>query len=126
MANAQAQTSQTTNPVSFFKALSDETRLKTLLLLRSEGELCVCELTEALVETQPKISRHLALLRQQGLLADRRQGVWIFYQIDSALPDWCFHVLNDALNGNRDFIEESQRRLKSMGNRPERLNQCCP
>ena len=125
MANPQVHINTNANPISFFKALSDETRLKTLLLLHAEGELCVCELTEALLESQPKISRHLALLRQQGLLSDRRQGVWIFYQIDQALPDWCFQVLTEAFNGNRALIAPSQKRLHIMGNRPERLSQCC-
>ncbi len=50
----------------FFKALADETRLRSLLLILQQGELCVCELTEALALSQPKISRHLAQLRTQG------------------------------------------------------------
>ena len=51
------------NADQFFKALSDLTRLRMLVLLSHEGELCVCELTHALDEIQPKISRHLAQLR---------------------------------------------------------------
>ena len=62
------------NPVQFYKCLSDETRLRCLLLIEQEGELCVCELTEALDEIQPKVSRHLAQLRKCELLIDRRQG----------------------------------------------------
>ena len=50
------------SPLQLFKSLSDETRLSLVLLLREKGELCVCELTSVLKETQPKISRHLALL----------------------------------------------------------------
>lgn len=49
--------------VEFFKLVADDTRLRCLLLLVQEGELCVCELMTALNESQPKISRHLALLR---------------------------------------------------------------
>ena len=48
------------HPVTFFKALADETRLKSLLLILQEQELCVCELVAALADSQPKISRHLA------------------------------------------------------------------
>ena len=48
------------NPLQLFKTLSDETRLSLVLLLREKGELCVCELTTTLRESQPKISRHLA------------------------------------------------------------------
>ena len=55
-------------PVQFYKCLADETRLKSLLLIEKEQELCVCELMAALEESQPKISRHLAQLRKCGLL----------------------------------------------------------
>ena len=68
------------DPVIFFKQLADETRLRALLLITQEEELCVCELVAALDESQPKISRHLAQLRKTGLLEDRRQGHWIFYR----------------------------------------------
>ena len=64
------------SPLQLFKSLSDETRLSLVLLLREKGELCVCELTSVLKETQPKISRHLALLRENGLLTDRREDVY--------------------------------------------------
>ena len=75
-------------PDQFFKALSDLTRLRMLVLLNCEGELCVCELTHALGEIQPKVSRHLAQLREQGVVQDRRQGQWIYYRINSGLPAW--------------------------------------
>jgi len=54
----------------FFQLLSDETRLRCLLLLQKEGELCVCELVYALDIIQPKISRHLAALRDAGIVTD--------------------------------------------------------
>ena len=63
-------------PLQLFKNLSDETRLSIILLLRESGELCVCELCNTLNESQPKISRHLAMLRESGLLLDRRAGKW--------------------------------------------------
>lgn len=62
-----------------FKALSDETRLRILALL-SAGELCVCDLVAILALPQSTVSRHLAYLRNAGLVADRRQGVWMYYQ----------------------------------------------
>lgn len=63
-----------------FKALADETRLRIMLLLQEHGELCVCDLTEALGIPQSTVSRHLASLRRAGLVADRRQGVWMYYR----------------------------------------------
>ena len=50
-------------PTTVFKCLADDTRVRTMLLITREGELCVCELTCALNESQPKVSRHLAQLR---------------------------------------------------------------
>ena len=63
-------------PIQLFKILADETRLGIVLLLSELGELCVCDLCTALDQSQPKISRHLALLRESGLLLDRKQGKW--------------------------------------------------
>ena len=59
--------------LQLFKILSDETRLGIVLLLREMGELCVCDLCTALEQSQPKTSRHLAMLRESGLLLDRKQ-----------------------------------------------------
>ena len=58
--------------VTFFKSLSDPTRLSCLLLLSAEQELCVCELVEALDAPQSLVSRHLAQLRAAGLVEDER------------------------------------------------------
>lgn len=113
------------NPVQFFKCLADETRLRSLMLIEREGELCVCELTAALGESQPKISRHLAQLRQSELLLDRRQGQWVFYRINPSLPDWARTVLNEVTRGNGAFLADSLDNLCRMGERPERIRACC-
>ncbi len=69
-----------TSMENFFTALADRTRLRLLNLMR-EGEICVCYFTAALNEPQPKISRHLAYLRQAGLVETTRLGKWIYYRI---------------------------------------------
>nr|WP_280513496.1 metalloregulator ArsR/SmtB family transcription factor [Halomonas lutea] len=109
----------------FFKCLSDETRLTLMLLVYAEGELCVCEMTHALDQSQPKISRHLAQLRACGLLADRRQGQWVFYRLMPDLPRWAREVLEATVQGAELQIRSSRQRLASMGNRPERQITCC-
>ncbi len=81
------------DPVAFFKCLSDETRLKSLLLLELKKELCVCDLMNALQQSQPKVSRHLADLRACGLVLDERQGKWVYYRINRELPAWALKVL---------------------------------
>lgn len=113
-------------PLTFYKNLAEDTRLRALLLIRSQQELCVCELTEALQESQPKISRHLAHLRKSGLLQDRRDSQWVFYSINPTVPDWCLAVLDETLAANTEWIAEDTRRLNNMGDRPERTAKCCP
>lgn len=113
------------NPVQFFKCLADETRLRSLMLIAREGELCVCELTTALGESQPKISRHLAQLRQCELLLDRRQGLWVFYRLNPALPDWAKGVVEEVTQANGSFLTDSLHNLCRMGDRPERAKACC-
>ncbi|MBI4804765.1 MAG: winged helix-turn-helix transcriptional regulator [Desulfovibrio sp.] len=69
-----------------FKALTDETRLRIVNLL-SQGELCVCDLTHALKMPQSTVSRHLAHLKNAGIVIDRRCKTWAYYRItDDALP----------------------------------------
>jgi ArsR family transcriptional regulator len=113
------------NPIQFYKCLADETRLQSLLLISHEKELCVCELTEALQVSQPKISRHLAQLRECGLLKDRRSSQWIFYSINPSLPQWAIDVIALTAQENRDFIQKNHQRLLDMGSRPDRNIQCC-
>ena len=113
------------NPVTFYKCLADETRLRCLLLIQQEQELCVCELTQAIDEIQPKVSRHLAQLRQCELLVGRRQGQWIFYRISPDLPDWAKTVLAETLKRNELFLAGNLSRLGKMGDRPVRAMACC-
>ncbi len=109
------------SPAQFFKCLSDETRLRCVALLQKQGKLCVCELTAALDLSQPKISRHLALLRQCGLLLDSREGQWVYYQINPKLPDWAFPILANALTAVEltSQFQNDLVRLHNMENRPE-------
>lgn len=112
-------------PLQFYKSLADETRLKSLILIQLEGELCVCELMAALDQIQPKISRHLALLRNDKILLDRRQGQWIYYRLNPDLPEWAKTVLSETAESNRAFIEDNYKKLCCMGDRPERAKTCC-
>jgi ArsR family transcriptional regulator len=110
---------------SFFSALSHEVRLRSLLLLQTQGELCVCELTHALGISQPMLSRHLALLREAGLVSDRRAGVWIYYAINPALPEWVQSVLATSAKGlqaQQPYSQDSAA-LHDMPNRPGA--RCC-
>jgi ArsR family transcriptional regulator, arsenate/arsenite/antimonite-responsive transcriptional repressor len=65
----------------FFQALGDTTRLRLLNLMGEQQEVCVCYFVEILGAPQPKISRHLAYLRNAGIVSSRREGKWVHYRI---------------------------------------------
>lgn len=109
---------------TFTKALSDQTRLRILLLLAGGDERCVCELTQALELAQPKISRHLAILRESNLLLDRKAGLWVYYRLNPELPAW----VRDAL-GSLRFGSEGEEPFQSDRVRlavAERQDTSCP
>lgn len=101
-------------PTEVFKSLADDTRARIALLIAGEGELCVCELTESLEESQPKISRHLSLLRSSGVLLDRRQGQWVYYRLHPELPVWVLSILQQTLAANQQWLVDDLRRLQAM------------
>jgi len=68
------------NWIVLAKAISDPSRLRILKMLE-QGELCVCQITEALSLAQSTVSKHLAQLRQAGLVCDRKQGLWVYYRL---------------------------------------------
>lgn len=98
-------------------ALADKTRLRLLNLMRDE-EVCVCFFTEVLGDSQPKISRHLAYLRNSGLVKARREGKWMHYSIVEPEEEDARKVLNDVLNWL-----ESQPELR--GEREKYKTVCC-
>lgn len=85
------------NMETFFMALADKTRLRLLNLMR-DGEICVCFFTEVLNESQPKVSRHLAYLRNAGIVEARRDGKWMHYRIAEPENDYAAQILNDTLD----------------------------
>src|SRR5215216_1577316 len=88
-------TRQLTEMETLFKALADGTRLRILGLLLS-GEVCVCHIHESLRIPQPKASRHLAYLRNAGLVDTRREGLWIHYRL-AELGDPVLQTIGDAV-----------------------------
>jgi len=104
-----------------FDAMSDPTRRRILGLLRTEGELCVCELTAALDDIQPKVSRHLSVIREAGLVKARREGTWIHYKIADRLPRWQQDVLDAMRDGAVPELAADRDRLKKMSGRPARM-----
>ena len=97
-----------------FKALSDESRLRILGIVLRAGELCVCDIERVMGFTQTKVSRHLAYLKNAGLLADRRQGLWMLYRIAEPRTDEDRQVIEcvRSLVGASPVAREDVRRLE--------------
>jgi len=93
-----------------FHALSDETRLAVLELLRG-GERCVCELQDALDAAQSRLSFHLKVLKDAGLVTDRREGRWTHYSI---VPG-TFAVVHDVIRALGTDRVTARRGLKVFG-----------
>ncbi|MFM2482426.1 metalloregulator ArsR/SmtB family transcription factor [Celerinatantimonas sp. YJH-8] len=103
------------SPVDLFKLLADDTRLKSLLLLSEHGSLCVCELQTALALSQPKVSRHLAMLRELNLVSDERRGKWIHYRLHPQLPEWIAELLHKTAQLHPDYLQHCHQRLAACG-----------
>lgn len=98
---------RTERAVELFHALSDETRLQIIELL-SKGERCVCDLTDTLDAAQSRLSFHLRVLRDAGIVRDRKDGRWVHYEL------------------NRDAFEEAESLIEEL--KPRALavrNNCC-
>jgi len=94
----------------WFHALSDETRLQLLELLR-DGEQCVCDLTDALDAAQSRLSFHLKTLKDAGLVTDRREGRWVYYALNP-----------EALNGAAGFLATLRPARSGLRTSPRRCS----
>lgn len=100
----------------FFKMLSDETRVRILVLLYHK-KLCVCQLCGIMEETQPKISKHLAKLRDMGFIKDERKEQFVYYYL--SFSDKLFeNLLKNVIDNIDDFetIKNDIRRLDAAEN----------
>jgi ArsR family transcriptional regulator, arsenate/arsenite/antimonite-responsive transcriptional repressor len=105
----RAGSKQRTVVSRWFHALADETRLRIIERL-TEGEQCVCDLTELLDTAQSRLSFHLKTLKDAGVLTDRRQGRWVYYSL------------------NPEVLEEVEQFLSSLKLHSQRLRKtanCC-
>lgn len=106
--------------VCIFKALSDETRLRILKLLQN-GELCVCDIFSSLGMVQPKVSFHLAVLKEAGLIRDRKAGRWIHYRLDDSDLFRRFLVLSVLERIQGDLVIEDKKRLEDFKNNKDKI-----
>ena len=83
---ATSLATRTSRSAALFHALSDETRLEIVEMLRG-GERCVCDLTVALDAAQSRLSFHLKVLKDAGIVRDRKDGRWVHYELDGEVFD---------------------------------------
>ena len=104
----------------FFKALADPTRLRIINLL-ADQEVCVCFFVEILKTNQPKISRHLAYLRRAGIVAARREGIWMHYRISTPRDANGAKVLADVREwlAKDALMQQDRNRLNKICCAPE-------
>ena len=107
------------------KALADATRVRILAALRG-GELCVCELGDALGVTQSTLSTHLQVIREAGLVGTRKAGKWIYYSLEptaARLIDRVFAHFQDGLKKHRVLLRDTARLTKRLAERD--AGACC-
>jgi len=110
----------TIEPQQLFQALSDLTRLRVVrLLVSSKDEVCLCELSQCLVEPEYKLSRHVKLLRQSGLLSAEKEGRWVYHslpQTEQSLQA-LFKFISKIPDSNGIFAEDLKRFQKCIAAR---------
>ena len=104
-----------------FKVLADPIRLRIVMLLLGEGELCVCDLMAVLELPQSTVSRHLAYLKRSGWLDGRRQGVWMYYRISVEACPLCretLEVLARHAGGTPCVLADRTRLISFLKDKP--------
>jgi len=94
---------------ALFKTLSEPVRLRIVYLLLKEGELCVCDLVETLELSQSVVSRHLAYLRNNGLVSARREGVWVYYRVVAGCCGPLFEHIRQCGEDNEEMQSDLER-----------------
>lgn len=105
-----AQTLDLSRAAQLFHALSDETRLGIIEMLRS-GECCVCDLQDAFGSAQSRLSYHLRILKEAGLVTDRKEGRWSFY---APVPD-AFTEAHNLVRALATDVSAGRKKLKVFG-----------
>ena len=113
--------------IQIYQCLCDETRLRILHLLK-DGELCVCHFQEILEAPQVRISKHLAYLRERGLVESRREGAWKIYRLPvKPFPELDANLacLHDCVSENPVFRRDGRRRARLRIRNTASSPMCC-
>lgn len=108
--------------INTVKALSDEIRLRIINLLNYNDELCVCEIVDALSLPQSTISRHLTILKNAGIIEDRKHGQWALYKLIIGKDDGSF--IKTLINNEFKEIEVFKKDTEALKKRLEQGRYC--
>ena len=112
--------------IRIFRALGDSTRLRALRALQGAGrELCVCEIADALKETQYNASRHMRILKDAGLVRERKDGRWVFYSLAEPEDEFIGHILETVASIGKDTTETDRLEKEPTGRCATEEEDCC-
>jgi len=102
------------DPTDIFQSLADRTRLRIMRVMVSmpKEEVCLCEVTDALEEPEPNVSRHLKSLRQSGLLAAEKEGRWVYHSLVPSKAAHLFYNIVKSLPDKEGVFEKDLARFK--------------
>ncbi len=109
--------------IKIIKSLSEQTRIRILALLHQAQEACVSEIVDTLDESQYKVSRHLKVLQDAGMVVGKKKGRWIFYQLNESQIHFQGLLLTAVKHITSDILKEDLERFKKRWAKP--INNKC-
>jgi ArsR family transcriptional regulator, arsenate/arsenite/antimonite-responsive transcriptional repressor len=94
--------------LSITKALADGSRLRVIMALTNNEELCVCQITEMLNLAVPTVSRHMSVLLNAGLVKSRKDSRWVYYRLSEVFPPQCLKWLKEALIDSENIARDKK------------------
>ncbi len=100
--------------LAIFKTMSDKTRLRILwILLKAKTELCVCEIMDSLQENQYNVSRHIKILKNAGLVREKKTGRWVFYSVVKPDNQSLKSIFRTIISLPRTYFRMDNKRLQA-------------
>jgi ArsR family transcriptional regulator len=99
--------------LSTTKALADGNRLRIIMVLTEQTELCICQITELLGWATATVSRHMSVLQNARLVRSRKDGRWVYYRLADEFPEALHRWIVESMEGSKE-IENDRRQLQSI------------
>lgn len=103
------------------KALADKNRLRVVMFLMTQEELCVCQITEMLELSIATVSRHMSVLQNAHLVKSRKDGRWVYYSLTNTFPRLLKQWLMEALSQSEENLKDIERLKKILLCNPDEL-----